>query len=179
MKSRCLILALVLCTGCSDTLTWQAVETMITARFPDVREISTDSLQAAMLRDSLHASVILDVRTEDEYRVSHVPGAIRIDPDHPDFTPYLELDADTPFYTYCSVGYRSAKIADELQEKGFRNVSNVMGALFRWANESRPLVRADTSVFEVHPYDSMWGDLLREDYRAFFPGETRVTSGRQ
>jgi rhodanese-related sulfurtransferase len=172
MRFRIAVLTLLWLTGCSDALTWKAVETMITTSYPGVHEVSTDSLARTLVGPDSGRTVILDVRTQAEYDVSHIKGAIRIDPDEPDFTPYLNLDPATPIYTYCSVGYRSARIADLLQKQGFSRVSNVMGAIFRWVNEDRVVVRADTAVEEVHPFDSIWGGLLREDYRAFSPGNT-------
>ena len=73
--------------------------------------------------------------------------------------------------TYCSVGYRSAGVAQRLRAAGFTQVYNLEGSLFRWANEGRPLYRGDTLVHQVHPYDRVWGTLLKEELRAYIPSE--------
>ena len=52
---------------------------------------------------------------------------------------------------YCSVGYRSAGLTDELGQRGYTRVCNLEGSLFQWANEGRPLVNADGRVNVVHP----------------------------
>jgi hypothetical protein len=79
------------------------------------------------------------------------------------------LDRDAPVVVYCSVGYRSAKVTAALQERGFTQVANLKGSIFRWANEGRPVVRGSTGVREVHPYDHTWGTLLNDSLHAYEP----------
>jgi 3-mercaptopyruvate sulfurtransferase SseA len=68
--------------------------------------------------------------------------------------------------TYCSVGYRSGAFAKKLQTTGYTNVKNMSGSIFRWANEGRPVERDDHRVEKVHPYNSVWGKLLKPQLRA-------------
>ncbi len=70
-----------------------------------------------------------------------------------------------PVVAYCSVGYRSAGLADGLGQHGYTRVCNLEGSLFQWANEGRPLVDADGRVNVVHPYGEPWSDLLDEARR--------------
>ena len=70
---------------------------------------------------------------------------------------------------YCSVGYRSARLAAALRDRGLADVHNLEGSIFRWANEDRPLFRGDTPVRRVHPFDETWGVLLAPDRRAYSP----------
>lgn len=155
--------------GCSQDLTWRAVDRMIAANFPDVSTITTDSL-AERLSDSTAASpVLLDARSSKEYAVSHLSGAHRIDPDT-NTVPHLDtLSRARHIVVYCSVGYRSARIASRLQDRGFTNVANLQGSIFRWANEGRPVVRDGSPVRAVHPYDATWGTLLDETLHANSP----------
>ncbi|PEN15284.1 sulfurtransferase [Longibacter salinarum] len=158
----------LLYTGCSEETKWSAVDRLIETRFSDVSEITTDSLAERLAAsDSI---VLLDARTLEEYEVSHIPGARRIDPSTTDFSEFDSMGRDAPIVVYCSVGYRSARVADRLQDAGFRNVSNVRGSIFRWVNEGRRVVRGDSTVREVHPYDDTWGDLLNPSLHAYEPG---------
>jgi rhodanese-related sulfurtransferase len=166
------VAASVLCllavqTGCSDDLTWRAVEHMIASDFPDVATVSTDSLAERLSDDSAPRPVLLDARSPEEYAVSHLPGAHRVDP-AADAHPSLDtLAADTPLVVYCSVGYRSAGVAQALRDQGFTNVANLKGSIFRWANEGRPVYRDDDRrVAAVHPYDATWGRLLADSLHA-------------
>jgi len=62
------------------------------------------------------------------------------------------------------VGYRSSILARKLQTLGFKEVHNLEGSIFKWANEGRPLVQGQTTVHKVHPYNAHWGRLLERKY---------------
>lgn len=161
--------ALALQLGCSDDLTWRAVDRMIAANFPDVPVITADSLAQRFADTTAARPILLDARTPEEYAVSHLPGAQRVPPDADTVAGIDTLSRETPIVVYCSVGYRSARIASRLRAQGFTNVSNLEGSIFRWANEGRPVVRDETPVRAVHPYDNTWGRLLNDDLHASSP----------
>lgn len=160
---------LALQVGCSQDLTWSAVEQMISANFPDVPTISTDALAKRLEGPAKTRPVLLDARTAEEYAVSHLPTARRVDPDATSFPELDTLTRDASIVVYCSVGYRSARIASRLQERGFTQVANLQGSIFRWANEGRLVVRDGTPVQAVHPYDASWGTLLENELHAYKP----------
>lgn len=157
--------------GCSEELTWSAVDRMITANYPGVPTITTDSLAERLADSTRTHPLLLDARTSEEYAVSHLPGAHRVDPKATSFPGLDSLALEAPIVVYCSVGYRSARITSRLQERGFTNVSNLQGSIFRWANEGRPVVRDGTPVRAVHPYDASWGQLLHDNLHAYSPIE--------
>lgn len=168
------LFASVLCllavhTGCSDELTWRAVEHMIASDFPNVPSISTDSLAERLSDDTASHPILLDARSTEEYAVSHLPGAHRVNPTADAFPALDTLAADTPLVVYCSVGYRSAGVAQTLRSQGFTNVANLKGSIFRWANEGRPVYKNGRPVAAVHPYDSTWGRLLADSLHADRP----------
>ncbi|MBO6574194.1 MAG: rhodanese-like domain-containing protein [Rhodothermales bacterium] len=142
--------------GCGPNLEWSAVETMVRTSFPEVEQISTDSL-AALLADSTRAVTLLDVRTAEEYAVSRIPGAIHVDPDAVE----LPAEATGLLVAYCSVGYRSSQLAERLETEA--RIVNLEGSIFRWANEGRPV---EGSGGKVHTYDRTWGRLLKPELRA-------------
>ena len=154
-----------------DSAAWRAVEATLAARYPDVRAVSTDALAAELERRP--APLLLDARTPEEYAVSHLPGARRVDPDA-DADALAEfvdtVPRDRPVVVYCSVGVRSAGVAARLAEARFTDVRNLEGSIFRWASEGRPLVRggagSETPASRVHPYDAVWGRLLDPARRA-------------
>ena len=100
--------------------------------------------------------LLVDVRKPEEYEVSHIPGAIHVE----DPEALAQLAADNPdksLVLYCSVGRRSSKAARDLMSRGHDQVANLEGSIFEWANEGRPLVNAQGSTAEVHPYNFWWG----------------------
>jgi len=159
----------ILPAGCSDDLTWRAVEHMITSDFPNVPAIPTDSLAERLLDETAPRPILLDARSSEEYAVSHLRGAHRVDPDADAYPALDTLAADAPIVVYCSVGYRSAGVAQALRNQGFTNVANLDGSIFRWANEGRPVYREGRPVAAVHPYDATWGRLLADSLHAYRP----------
>jgi rhodanese-related sulfurtransferase len=113
--------------------------------------------------------VVLDARTEDEYAVSHLEGAVRIDPYKPSLRPLRGFSKDTAIVVYSSVGYRGARVADFLARQGYTQAYNLEGGQFRWANEGRPVFRQGRPTADVHPYNPTWGLLLESQYRIKAP----------
>ncbi|HEY9640496.1 MAG TPA: rhodanese-like domain-containing protein [Coleofasciculaceae cyanobacterium] len=121
---------------------------------------------AQKLADSTQP-LILDARSPAEYAVSHLAEAQRIDvtADLTAAPALIKVSKDRPIVVYCSVGYRSAKVAQRLQQAGFQNVFNLEGGLFQWANEGRSLVHAGQPTQRVHPYSALWGTLVEQRNR--------------
>lgn len=168
----------------------------IANKFPTVHWITTRELADWLNQPTEPQPILLDARNEAEYAVSHLLQAQRIDPYYSPIaenvyqegqgefvlpqnrlgaegaaiSPKAELLAplskDCPIVVYCSVGYRSARVAAKLGEAGFSQVYNLEGSLFQWANEGRPLFQQGNPVRMVHPYSDRWGKLLRPQYRA-------------
>ena len=162
---------LIMVFGCESSLSWTSVKEMVRRDFPGVEHVSADELNRRL--ESADAPVLLDVREEAEYNVSHLQGAVRVQPgsDAAELIETLESDTpDMPIVAYCSVGYRSSELVQKLTERGFTNVKNLDGSIFEWANRGYPVERDGEEVREVHPFDDRWGTLLHEDLRAYEPG---------
>ena len=71
-------------------------------------------------------ALLLDVRTPEEYRESHIPGSENV-PLLELEDLYAEVDADTALYVYCYSGSRSRMAADQLVDMGYTNVYNIGG----------------------------------------------------
>lgn len=153
------------------------VNQLIRLRFPQVKRISIAEL-AAWYQDSLNQDslnqdsldqdndrpILLDTRTAAEYQVSHLAAAQLA----PQAVEELQRRSDwkqRPIILYCSVGYRSARLAAQLQEMGFDRVWNLEGSIFAWANQGYPVYRSGARVHQVHPYNSQWGQLLHANLR--------------
>jgi rhodanese-related sulfurtransferase len=154
---------------------WRKAALALVARgirleFADVRRISTAEL--AQTAKSMPTPVLLDGREAAEFAVSHLPGARSFPPGSDPAQTLADLPKDASIVIYCSVGYRSALAARTLTAAGFRDVRNLEGSIFQWANEDRPLVRGGDDVnatvptSQVHPYNPRWGLLLRPERRA-------------
>jgi rhodanese-related sulfurtransferase len=141
------------------------MKSAVRSRFPQVPQLQTAELADWLANPHREPPLLLDVRTEPEFKVSHLPGAVRVDPSAKgtQLRPLLELHR--PIVVYCSVGYRSSDLATRLRSAGQTNVSNLEGSIFAWANEDRPLVTGSNQpVRVVHPYNQTFGKLLRRDH---------------
>ncbi|MCB1064481.1 MAG: rhodanese-like domain-containing protein [Verrucomicrobiae bacterium] len=139
-----------------------SIEAMISEDFSDVTHLSPAAL-ADRQKTSGDDLLIIDCRKPHEYAVSHLPNAVNLR-SASEVTQYLEDTGRTPqeIVAYCSVGYRSSKLARALQKDGYENVANLRGSIFAWANEDRPLENSDgTEVLTVHPYHDFWAKLLK------------------
>lgn len=146
-------------------LAWKRIKRWVRQSFPAVPTISTEELAYWLKRDSSDLPVLIDARELEEFELSHLPGAY-----HAQSVAEVEkvdIDKETPIVVYCSIGYRSARLAQKLEDTGYQAV-NLEGSLFEWANEHRDLVtnqKTDQGVRaistqKVHPYNALWGLLL-------------------
>jgi rhodanese-related sulfurtransferase len=150
-------------------IAFDAIRRITDYKFPKGRWVDAAELVRWRADPGRAPPVVLDARTEDEYAVSHLQGAVRIDPYRPSLRPLRGFSKDTAIVLYSSVGYRGARVADFLARQGYSQVYNLEGGEFRWANEGRPVFRQDRPTAQVHPYNPTWGLLLESRYRIKAP----------
>jgi rhodanese-related sulfurtransferase len=100
---------------------------------------------------------ILDAREPKEFAVSHLEGAVNCGYDHFDKTVLDSIAKDRPIVVYCSIGYRSEKIARKLQKMGYNQVSNLYGSIFEWVNRGYAVVdEKNRPTPKIHTYNKSW-----------------------
>lgn len=105
--------------------------------------------------------IILDSREQKEYHVSHLPNAIWVGYDQVNWEKIESLDKNATIVIYCSVGFRSGKLTEELLKKGFKNVKNLYGGLFNWVNNGGSVETSDhKKTTNVHGYNEKWSQWL-------------------
>ena len=113
------------------------------------------------LHDSMSEYIILDAREYPEFSVSHIKNASYIGYDHWDETVLDTIDKDAKIVVYCSIGVRSEDIGEKLQERGFKQVYNLYGSIFEWANQGLPLVDMEGNpTHKIHGYSWLWGKWM-------------------
>lgn len=120
--------------------------------------------------------LVLDVREADEFAVSHIPGAVRVDPGlsaaqfQARFGPAL---AGRTVIVYCSVGVRSSRLAERVENvtrtAGATGLYNLKGGIFAWHNFGLALSEGQDRTEFVHPYSRAWSRYLD------FPNYSRMT----
>ncbi|RAK69738.1 rhodanese-like domain-containing protein [Hymenobacter edaphi] len=128
---------------------------------------TVSAAELAQLRQQRPGLALLDTRTPAEYNVSHLAGARFVDYEAFTAAAVRDLPREQPVVVYCSVGVRSERIGEQLRALGFRDVRNLYGGIFQWANEARPLVDAHGPTQRVHPYSALWGAWLTRGEKAY------------
>lgn len=150
----------------AEEMKWDTTLEWVRKTQKDMPEISTDKLFEIMNDKQSGDLLIFDVRPIVEFEVSHINGAYRVD----NLNDVLQTvkahgNNDVKVVVYCSVGYRSALLALQLRRAGIKNVFNLFGSIFKWANEGKPVYKQGNLTNKVHPYDSKWGKLLKKELR--------------
>ena len=95
--------------------------------------------------------VFVDVREPEEQAVSMIPGAVTSEV----FLADAERFRGQRIIAYCTISYRSGKLAAKLSRKGFA-LTNLRGGLLAWVHAGGPLVRGNRPVKELHVYGRKW-----------------------
>ena len=78
-------------------------------------------------------NVVLDVRTPKEYVAGHMPGAINIDVNGPDFEKRVAtLDPKKTYLVHCAAGVRSARACGKMSQLKFDQLYNLEGGFRAW-----------------------------------------------
>jgi len=122
------------CPICGDPPSITELSTLETAcdlPAADVAEIEPAELARRLSQSPVR---LLDVRTDEEWAITHLDGAVHIPITELDHR-VDELDPHAPLVVYCKLGERSARAIRVLLDHGFTRVVNLSGGLDRWADE--------------------------------------------
>lgn len=112
--------------------------------------------------------IFVDAREKKEYNVSHIKDAVWCGYDDFDISRLKEISKEKKIVVYCSVGYRSEKIAEKLIEAGYKDVSNLYGGIFEWKNEGRKVYdNAGNSTEKIHAYNYIWGKWVTSGEKVY------------
>lgn len=133
MKNRFLVMCLAACLVASVA---RAADE--TAHSPSkVKQVDVE--QVEKLRADKN-NVVLDVRTEKEFKAGHIPGAVNLDVADPDFdAKAAKLDRSKTYITHCVIGHRSAKACEKLTGAGLTNILDFSSGLRAWEKAGKPV----------------------------------------
>jgi rhodanese-related sulfurtransferase len=113
-------------------------------------------------------ALFLDARERKEYEVSHIEDALFVGYDNFVLESVNNVSKDQPLIVYCSVGYRSEKVSEQLITAGYTNVKNLYGGIFEWKNVGLPVVNESNEMTEqVHAYNRTWGIWLKKGKKVY------------
>ena len=74
-------------------------------------------------------TVLVDVRTAQEYRAGHLPQSVNVPLDRMEMVRQAAPDLDAPGYVYCISGARSAQACAAMERMGYTKVQNIGGIM--------------------------------------------------
>lgn len=128
--------------------------------------IHTEKFSTSM--DKNENILLLDTRSYEEFKVSHLPNALFLDYDKFDAEKVKAINRNTKIIVYCSVGYRSERIGEKLIKMGFTDVHNLYGGIFDWVNHNQMVVnQSGLKTDSVHTYNKDWSRWLKRGVKVY------------
>ena len=142
----------------------ETIKEIIRRAYPAVPHVSTESL-AEWMEQPGQSLLLIDVRSPEEFAVSHLRNAVNArTPEQ--IAHAIRNRRGAGAILYCSVGFRSSRLAHLLAKEGMPGVANLEGSIFQWANEGRALFKNGGTTGHVHPYSKRWAGLLKPSVAA-------------
>jgi rhodanese-related sulfurtransferase len=83
-------------------------------------------------------ALLIDVRTPAEFAAGHLPGAVNINFNSPDFKAQIgKLDKHKPVFVYCAVGGRSGSATSQMSAMGFPKIVDMQGGINAWKSAGK------------------------------------------
>ena len=102
----------------------------------NVKDVSVE--EAAKLIQDNPKTLVLDVRTPEEFSKGHIPGAKNVDFHDDDFAKKVgALDPATPVVVHCAAGGRSKQSLDALKDK--KIVYHMKDGFKAWEKAGKPV----------------------------------------
>lgn len=115
--------------------------------------------------------ILIDVRSQPEREVSHIPGSIT----PAQFSAFTGSNSqqETRIVTFCTIGLRSSQYAQEILEDFPElkdQVFNLRGGILGWINSGGNLVDSNgKETVNIHVYGEKW-NAVPQGYRASWFG---------
>jgi sodium/bile acid cotransporter 7 len=116
--------------------------------FPGVKDIAPTEAMKLLKTGSV---LFVDTRTDAEMKISMLPQAISEEA-------YLKNKGqyrDKKIVLYCTISYRSGKLAQSLKRQGM-DVYNLKGGLLAWVLEGGKVYNQTDETKRIHVYGEKW-----------------------
>lgn len=105
-----------------------------------IKELAVADLNKKI--NTQHSFYLIDVRERDEFQQGSIVHAISLSKGiiERDIEKYIS-DFEAEIVVYCSGGFRSCLVADNLQKMGYRHVTSLQGGLRAWLEAGYPVIK--------------------------------------
>jgi hypothetical protein len=122
---------------------------------------------------SLPESVLIDVRSSDEFNDGAIANAINVNYNDDQFQSNIKkLDINKTYFVYCLSGGRSASAVSYMKDNGFKNVYELKGGIMAWKKDNlkvtdpRHAIAADKISAEQYDAIANSSELVLIDFYA-------------
>ena len=113
--------------------------TKLTAALPPFQNVNVEQFEK-LRTEKKH--IVVDVRTKKEFDAGHIPGAVNIDVNSPDFLEQVaKLDKGKTYLVHCASGGRSVTACKKLAPAGFEHLVNLEGGYKAWEKAGNKSVK--------------------------------------
>jgi rhodanese-related sulfurtransferase len=135
-------LALILAVGVVASAP-AGLEVALAGASPDIKTLSIEEGYALVKENGDNPDfVVIDVRTDAEFREGHLEKALNHDYYADAFREDLDaLDRTKTYFVYCRSGSRSARAVEVMGELGFMKLFNLNGGYVEWEKKGYPVAR--------------------------------------
>jgi phage shock protein E len=133
-----LVAVAALLTGCTSTPLSPTVGPTAAAAPASSASLKPADFAAAV---KLPNTVVLDVRTADEFASGHLAGAVNVDVEQATFSAKIAtLDKTKSYAVYCRAGNRSKVALQMMAATGFTNIYDLAGGINAWKSANGEVV---------------------------------------
>ena len=102
----------------------------------------TDSVDVFAATISNPSTVVIDVRTPEEFAAGHIANAVNMNVEGADFEAQIaNVTKTATVAVYCHSGRRSAIAADKMATAGFKDIHNLDGGISAWTTAGQPVTQ--------------------------------------
>lgn len=114
-------------------------------------------------------AILLDSREINEFKTSHLKGAVYVGYDEFQIDSITNkiTDKTSKIVVYCSLGIRSENIAEQLKKTGYTNVYNLFGGIFEWKNNNFKIYNDVGETENVHAFSKEWSKWLLKGIKIY------------
>jgi len=146
MRHIFLAVSMLMAAGISHAGEPMTPEAVVAAAREGVNFVDNDHIEARQAANT--ELLLLDVRTEREFNLGHIPGAAWMARGVVEFRLAETVrDADAEIIVYCATGSRAALVQKALVAQGYRNVSAHEG-FDTWA-DAKLLIQNNYGTFQM------------------------------
>lgn len=119
-------------------LLFALVFTFMQSRFSAFSRVNSQQLTHLINREN---ALVIDIRSQDEYKKGHIAGAKQADADQVENVKGLEKAKDKPIIIVCAAGMTASKAANQLAQAGYQQVSILEGGMGTWKGANLPVAK--------------------------------------